>query len=599
MAVDQIEIYQRAHALRVWMKERGLDGFVVPSSDPHDSEYTPAHWKSREWLSGFTGSAGTAVVTLLKGGLWTDSRYFIAAAEQLRDGPFELMKQGVAGTPSIADWLARELAPGDKVGIDGHCCSWELWNSLEERLQQCGVTITDVGDPFDELWENRPPIPKTHIRVHPRKYAGLSVWEKFDIVRTCLRTWDVYGVLIPQLDDVAWLLNLRGDDVEYNPVFVAYVLLLEDSVWLYIDSEKLTGTVKKHLERSAVTLRPYEAIYTDLAALGDQAILTPAKANVSLVSALKKPIPSTTPLALIKARKNPVEVAGFHRCMERDGVALVKFMRWLKPAVKRGGVTEMGVDRKLHELRSEDALYRGPSFGTIAAYGDHGAIVHYEATPQTDRELKPRGFLLLDTGAQYLDGTTDITRTIPLGPLTAKQRKVYTLVLKAHIQLAMACFPEGLPGTNIDAIGRRFLWNEGLDYGHGTGHGVGSYLCVHEGPFQIRKEYMSAPLNSSMTVTNEPGVYCEGEFGVRIENVMYTYRVKGGGDDGEKFLGFEPLTLCPIDREPIILDMITAEEEKWFDRYHRFVLDRLMPLLEDPDDMEWLRRATRPLRGRD
>lgn len=591
---DQLIYYERQAALQNWMSEHDIVGFIVPSSDPHGSEYLPDHWKGREWLTGFDGSAGTAVVTLAGSFLWTDSRYWLQAADQLKDGPYELKKIGQ--DESIGSYLAGYMTGRGRVGIDGRCCTVEMWDELAAELADGGLELVDAGDPFEELWQDRPPVPKGKVKIQPVKFAGWGAQQKMDMMRQSVNDkFGCYGLVVSQLDDIAWLLNLRGCDVEFNPVFVAYGLLLQDSMWLYIDEDKLTGTVRNHLKKNGVVTRPYEAIYTDLAALDEQLIMVPVKANKALLDATKNKVVHPSPIPYFKAAKTDKEIAGFRRAMERDGVALVKFMRWLKPAVRNGVVTEIDVDRKLHELRSEQDLYMGPSFGTIAAYGPHGAIVHYEATPETNVQLKPRGLLLLDTGAQYQDGTTDITRTIPLGPTTREEKYVYTLVLKAHIALAQAVFPEGISGTNIDAIGRKELWLAGLDYGHGTGHGVGSYLCVHEGPHQIRKENVPAPIFHSMTVTNEPGLYIEGAFGVRIENVELTYLSSPMLAEGRYYLMFEPLTLCPIDREPILTEMLSGDEIGWLDHYHSFVRARLEELLNDEADRRWLRRATRPL----
>lgn len=592
---DQLIYYERYAALQRWMMERDLKAFIVVSSDPHGSEYLPDHWKGREWLTGFSGSAGTAVVTVFdQGFLWTDSRYFLQAAAELEGGPFKLMKQGQ--DESVGSYLGGYFREDEKIGIDGRCCSVDMWDEIEMEFAAGGVVLVDAGDPFEEIWSDRPPIPQGKVKIQPVKFAGLTAQDKIRMIRTHLKNdLGCYGLVVSQLDDIAWLLNLRGSDVEFNPVFVAYALLLQDSMWLYIDENKLTGAVRNHLKKNDVVTRPYEAIYSDLATLGEQRIMVSRKCNRALMQSVRVGRFHPSPITHIKAMKSPKEIAGFRRAMERDGVALCKFMRWLKPAVRRGGVTEIDVDRKLHELRSEQDLYMGPSFGTIAAYGEHGAIVHYEATEETNVELKPRGLLLLDTGAQYQDGTTDITRTIPLGPTTQEEKAVYTFVLKAHIALAQAVFPEGISGTNIDAIGRKELWRAGLDYGHGTGHGVGSYLCVHEGPHQIRKENMPAPIYNSMTVTNEPGIYMEGKFGVRIENVELTYLSPQLLGEGKRYLMFEPLTLCPIDREPILTELLHGDEIEWIDRYHEFVRARLEELLDDEADRRWLRRATRPL----
>ena len=581
------------------MRRERLAAFIFPSTDPHNGEYVPDHWKGREWISGFNGSAGTAVVTLTSAALWTDSRYFLAAEQQLSETEFKLMRMRVETTPSIAEWLGSELADSDlkEVGIDGTVSSWNDVESLVAELRnEGGLTLRTNLDPLDIIWTDRPAVPLNAVEIHDMKFAGESAPDKIGRIRKALRKKHADGMLTAALDNIAWMLNLRGSDVHCNPVFVSYLLVTMQRVTLFVDSRKLDDTVKDYLRSIGVEHKEYSEVGEALRRYPDYSVLIdPDEVNYTLAKTVKcgKVVREESPVPMMKAVKNPVEIEGFRRSMLRDGVALVKFMRWLKPAVERGGETEMSVDRKLTALRAEQDLFCGISFDTIAAYQEHGAIVHYEATPETDAPLKPEGFLLLDSGAQYKDGTTDITRTIPLGPLTDVQKRVYTLVLKGHIQLERAKFPDGASGTQLDAIARMPMWREGINYLHGTGHGVGAFLNVHEGPHQIRMEWKPAPLRAGMTVTDEPGIYLAGRFGVRIENTLLIYRY--AETEFGRFLQMQPLTLFPIDREPIIVEMLTEEEIKWLDAYHLQVYKALSPLLSDAADRDWLRVKTLPL----
>lgn len=590
-------ICKRVEALREVMRREGINAFIFPSTDPHNGEYVPAHWEGRKWISGFDGSAGTAVVTMDDAALWTDSRYFLAAEEQLRGTGFSLMKERVEGTPSVSRWLGMKLSAvkSPVVGVDGTVNAAASVEALIAELRaEGGITVRTNFDPLDVIWADRPPVPADKAVIHPLEYAGEPCHEKLARIRQALKERHACGMLAAALDDIAWTLNLRGTDVHCNPVFVSYLLIESERATLFIDRDKLTPGVEAYLKGEGVGTAGYADVSKALAAYGEYNILMDdGEINYNLFNAarcLKVVAPS--PIPAMKAVKNNVEIEGFRNAMLRDGVALVKFMRWLRPAVEAGGQTEMSVSAKLEELRAAQPLYRGLSFDTIAAYQEHGAIVHYEPTPATDVPLRPEGFLLLDSGAQYLDGTTDITRTVALGPVTDEQRLVYTLVLKGHIGLELCRFPRGASGTQLDAIARKDLWRYGLNYLHGTGHGVGSYLNVHEGPHQIRMEYKPAPLVEGMTVTDEPGIYLPGLFGVRTENTLLIapYKETQFG----RFLQFEPLTLCPIDTEPIILDMLTAEERDWLNAYHKTVYDRLSPHL-DGEDLAWLTAACAPV----
>lgn len=592
------EIAERLSRLRELMRREHLSAFIFPSTDPHNSEYVPQHWEGRKWMSGFTGSAGTAVVTLTSAAVWTDSRYFLAAADELSGTEYQLMKERMPGTPTIAQWLGHELAdaPTTEVGVDGSCLSAEEVEALVAELRvNGGLTLRTNLDPLAEIWTSRPPIPTCKVYVHQQRYAGVSAHDKLSALRSQLALRHADGMLVCALDDIAWLLNLRGQDVHCTPVFVGYVLVSVDAATLFIDKAKLTPEVEQYLANEGVGVAPYTAVTEALRRYNDyNLLLDPAEVNYTLwrAAAQLRVVRAASPVPAMKAVKNEAEIEGFHHAMLRDGVAMVRFLKWLKPAVQTGGETELSAAEKLRALRAEQPLFRDLSFDTIAAYAAHGAIVHYEPTAESDVPLRPEGLLLLDSGAQYLDGTTDITRTIALGPVTDEERKVYTLVLKGHLQLQNLCFPDGACGSQLDAVARMAMWHEGMNFMHGTGHGVGAYLNVHEGPHQIRMEWRPAPLHACMTVTDEPGLYLAGRFGVRTENTLLVvpYRETEFGS----FLRFEPLTLCPIDKAPIVPEMLSVDERAWLNTYHRHVYEALYPLLE-PDEQKWLADACAPL----
>lgn len=591
------EINQRLESLREVMRREHLSAFIFPSTDAHQSEYVADHWQGRTWISGFNGSAGTAVVTMKSAALWTDSRYFLAAEEQLKGTEFQLMKLKIEGTPTISEWLAQELqGENAEVGLDGMVNSYhETMGLIADLRKSGGITVRTNFDPLGLIWTDRPAIPANPVEIQPMEFAGESVASKISRIRTALRQRHADGMLISVLDDIAWTLNLRGTDVHCVPVFVSYLLISSQQVSLYVDSAKINDEVKAYLTENGISLYPYNKVAEGLERYSEYNILLDGdETSYFLWKTVKcqEIIAGNSPVPAMKAQKNDREIAGFRQAMLRDGVAMVKFLRWLKPAVEAGGQTEISIDRKLTSLRAEQHLFRDISFDTIAGYQAHGAIVHYEATPETDVALKPEGLILIDSGAQYQDGTTDITRTIALGPVTEEMKHVYTLVLKGHIQLELAKFPDGASGTQLDALARECMWREGYNYLHGTGHGVGSYLSVHEGPHQIRMEWKPTPLRAGMTVTDEPGLYLSGKFGVRIENTLLIkdYQTTEFG----KFLQMESLTLCPIDLTPVDFSMLQPEEIEWLDTYHRDVFEKLSPYLEG-EDLEWLREATRPV----
>lgn len=601
-------VNQRLEDLREVMRREHLSACIFPSTDPHQGEYIPDHWKGREFISGFNGSAGTAVVTLTSAALWTDSRYFIAAADQLKGTEYQLMKLKIEGTPTIAEWLGKECGAGAEVSIDGWCSSSNAVKELIADLRkEGGITVRTNLDPLKLIWRNRPVIPENPVELYPMKYAGESAKDKIARIREALRKRHADGMLMAALDDIAWTLNLRGTDVHCNPVFVSYLLISSKTVTLYINKVKLSPEVLAYLDAENIKVEDYEQVENGLKQYFEYNILLdPDEVNYRLYEVVRNKgkmndlqkteiVEEESPVKRMKTVKNDTEIAGFRSAMLKDGIAMTKFLYWLssyigKPEISE--LTEIAIDEKLTSLRAEQPLYRDISFDTIAGYGTHAAIVHYEATPETDIPLQPKGMLLLDSGAQYLDGTTDITRTIALGPLTDLEKQIYTLVLKGHIQIELCKFPSGSSGTQIDILARKDMWREGLNYLHGTGHGVGTYLNVHEGPHQFRMEWKPAPLVAGMTITDEPGIYLPDRCGARTENTLLIVPYKE--TEFGKFLQFESLTLCPIDKAPIVREMMTQEEIQWLNDYHQRVFDTLSPHLS-VEESAWLRTACVPL----
>lgn len=593
------EIKLRLARLRELMKREHLSAFIFPSTDAHQSEYVADHWRGREWISGFNGSAGTAVVTMKSAALWTDSRYFLAAEEQLEDTEYQLMRLKMEGTPTITEWLGKELqdVQSPEVGLDGMVNSYNYVKDLSYSLRKLGgITLRTNLDPLEQIWENRPSLPANPVEIQSLEYAGETLVSKVARIRKSLRELHADGMLVSALDDIAWTLNLRGTDVHCNPVFVSYLLIESDKVSLFVDDNKLSPEVKQYLQDNQVSLYNYNKVEKCLESYSEYNILLDGdETSYYLWKTVKcqEIVAAASPIPAMKAVKNKAEIEGYRSAMLKDGVAMVKFLKWLKPAVEAGGQTEISIDEKLTSLRAEQNLFRDISFDTIAGYAQHGAIVHYEATPETDVVLKPEGLILIDSGAQYQDGTTDITRTIALGAVSEEMKHIYTLVLKAHIQLELVKFPDGASGTQLDAVGRECMWREGYNFLHGTGHGVGSYLCVHEGPHQIRMEWMPTPLRAGMTLTDEPGLYLAGKFGVRIENTVLISDYMS--TEFGKFLQIEPLTLCPIDTTPIDVDMLLPEEIDWLNAYHHSVYEKLSPFLDEEEKI-WLENATKPIK---
>ena len=589
-------IKKRIQDLRQWMVQANVEAFIIPSTDPHLSEYVAPHWQSREWISGFTGSAGTVVVTQQEAGLWTDSRYFLQAAQQLEGSGIDLYKEMLPETPSITEFLCQRLKAGESVGIDSSVFSMQEANRLEKELAGWQIYLQALPDPMETIWINRPNLPEAPAYLYETKYAGKTCAEKLETLHSEMKSIGVNAILLSALDEIAWTLNLRGSDVHCNPVVVSYLLVSMEEAHYFIEPQKLTEEVCNFLKDNHITYHPYKDIYTFLTELKDTDILlTPDKTNYAIYTAASRSCrikEAPSPVALLKAVRNEQEIQGLRAAMHRDGVALVKFLKWLEKAVPQGGQTEMSIDRKLHELRAEQPLYMGESFDTIAGYGPHAAIVHYEARPETDAPLQPRGFLLLDSGAQYLDGTTDITRTIALGPLTEEEKTDYTLILKGHIDLAMAVFPEGTRGAQLDVLARMPIWQHHMNFLHGTGHGVGHFLNVHEGPQSIRMNENPVTLRPGMVTSNEPGVYKANSHGIRTENLVLT--VSAGEGMFGHYLKFETVTLCPICTRGIIRDMLTQEEINWLNQYHQTVYEQLSPSLNE-EERQWLKQACKEI----
>ena len=589
-------INDRLQDLRALFSQEGIQAFIIPSTDPHLSEYVAPHWKSREWISGFTGSAGTVVITTSQAGLWTDSRYFLQAAQQLEGTEIKLYKEMLPETPSISAFLSTQLTPGDAVGIDGKMFSAEEVERMQAELQKCQIEVKSISDPLDKLWTDRPPMPEAPAFIYETQYAGKSSIEKIAIIRKELKKCNAKALFLSALDEIAWTLNLRGNDVHCNPVLVSYLLIEENETHYFIQPQKITAEVATYMKEAGVNLHAYEEAETYLSRISvESLLLNPAKTNYAMYSAVNpdcRIIHGASPVTLLKAIRNEQEIAGIHAAMQRDGVALVKFLKWLEASVSTGKETEISVDKKLHEFRAEQDLYMGESFDTIAGYKEHGAIVHYEATPETDVQLKPEGFLLLDSGAQYLDGTTDITRTIALGKLTEEEKTDYTLILKGHIALAMAVFPAGTRGAQLDVLARMPIWQRRMNFLHGTGHGVGHFLNVHEGPQSIRMNENPVTLQLGMLTSNEPGVYKAGSHGIRTENLVLV--VPAGEGMFGNYLQFETVTLCPICKKGIIKELLTSEEINWLNQYHQTVYEKLSTGL-NKEEQAWLKEATSQL----
>ncbi len=596
--MKKVPISERLKAMRQFMEEKNIDAFIVPSTDAHLSEYPPKYWESRKWISGFTGSAGTAVITKNKAGVWTDSRYFLQAADELDGTGFDLFKMGQPGTPDMTDWIIEQVEQGGTVGIDGLIYVASDAITLKNRLEATGIRLETSFDPFAEIRTDRPDIPKNKIFTLPVDIAGETVKSKINRVNEELKKLNADGVIVVTIDTIAWLFNLRGNDVDYNPVAVAYAYVSESETMLFINPDKLTDETANFYKEQGIKISGYNDIFKYVANLpaNSSVCITGSKINYKLL----KTIPETCRIIdvpsfidLMKSVKNETELNGFRNAMIKDGVALVKFYMWLEKAVPKGDVTEVTVAEKLYEFRSQQDLFVGESFATIAGYGPNGAVIHYRAVPETCLKLKPEGLLLIDSGAQYKDGTTDITRTVALGELTEQMKIDYTLVLKGHIALATAIYPQGTRGSQLDILARKALWDNGLTYWHGTGHGIGHFLNVHEGPQNIRLEENPTQLQPGMVTSNEPGVYRANQYGIRTENLVVTQKKEVTEEFGT-FYDFETITLCPIDTKPIAKELLTEKEVQWLNDYHSMVYNKLKELLNG-EEKAWLKEKTKAI----
>jgi Xaa-Pro aminopeptidase len=586
-------VNERIQALRSAMAAHGLDAYVIPSSDPHQSEYVADHWKSREWISGFSGSAGTVVITADHAGLWTDSRYFLIAEEQLKGSEVELHKLDIPHTPQHRDWVRENLAEGSKVGFDGRLFSVGQVRRIVKDFKGKNLELDSEADLISEIWADRPVLPTGEIFEHDVKYAGATRAEKMTSLRE--KMGDSSHYLISTLDDIAWLFNLRGNDVECNPVFYAFAVVGKEMAWLFVENEKVTDSLKSQLNGDGVLLKPYGAledflknlsaedkVHVDLGSTSNQVFNAIKKENLTEGKNLVQPL---------KAIKNPTEIEHFRQVMVKDGVALTKLFRWLEKTIEERPVPEIEVAEKLIEFRRAQGDYFGESFHAIVGYRGNGAIVHYRPEAGTCADIRPEGILLLDSGGQYLDGTTDITRTVALSTPTDEQKRDNTLVLKGHIGLALAKFPEGTTGVQLDTLARMHLWQHGLNYGHGTGHGVGFFLNVHEGPQGFspvpHTPRANVTIDPGTLTSNEPGFYKTNEYGIRIENLVLCVEDKVGWDD-KKYYRFDTLTLFPIDLNLVDEKLLTPEEKKWLNEYHEEVFEKLSPHLNE-DEKAWMR----------
>ena len=589
------ETFPHLEALRDLMRSKHIDAVIIPGTDPHQSEYPSEHWKFRDYVSGFTGSNGTAVVTLDDAGLWTDSRYFLQAAEQLEDSGFTLRKENIPGEPTVLEWLGEVLDEDAVVGVDGRLFSLIEANRIEMFCAQNGFMFAPDFRAAEAIWTDRPARPMNPAFVHDEALAGEDVDSKISRVVDALDAADADGLLITALDEIAWLLNLRGSDVDYTPVVIAFAYVSEDERALFIDSEKVTSEVKDHLKKYGVKIKDYDDMEKFLGKISSTAtvMVDPNRVSDALGQAMIcNKTYMASPVIALKGVKNECQIAGFRQAMLYDGAAMVRMMMWLEQNVANG-ITEMDVDRRLQQERAAYASNRGDSFHMIAGYKDHGAIVHYEATDESAYTLAPDGLLLIDTGGQYLEGTTDITRTISLGNPTAAEKHDYTLILKGHLALARAVFPKGTMGVQLDVLARGPLWNEGMTYLHGTGHGVGHFLGCHEGPQSIRMEANPTPLELGMVTSNEPGIYKTGEYGIRTENLLLCVPACSNEEWGE-FYKFESLTLFPYDTTLMDMDMLNREEVKQINDYHAMVCERLRPLLS-ADEAQWLEQKCKSI----
>lgn len=591
-----MSVVERLEQLRKLMKENSIDAFIIPSSDPHQSEYVAERWKTRAWISGFTGSAGTVVVTADKAGLWTDGRYFLQAEEQLSGSTIELFKMGLPETVDYKTWINSELSEGQVVSFDPAVLSISQVDGLKAAFKKKKIKVASSSDLINEIWNDRPVFPDGKAVVQSVDFSGMERTEKFAALRENMKEEGVTHHLFASLDDIAWIFNVRGTDVKCNPVVMSYSVIGMDEVVLFINADKVEGEVRDQFEKDGVVIKDYAEVTDYLTALPEKSavFIDTARSSQNLLDAVKqdkvKVVRGTNMSQIMKAVKNDVEIEGMKKAHIVDGVAMVRFLHWIDNAIGKEEITEISASDKLEDFRKEGENFRGLSFDSISGYNEHGAIIHYSATPETSSTLKPEGFLLMDSGGQYLDGTTDITRTIVLGEITDRMKRDFTLVLKGHIKLSMTKFPQGFTtGAHIDAFARDAMWQHGLNYNHGTGHGVGAYLGVHEGPMGISPRWNETKLVPGMIMSNEPGYYESGEYGIRIENLILVVPVEE--TQWGQFLTFENVTMCPIDTRAVDVSLLTEEERGWLNTYHEEVYEKLSPML-DEEVKGWLRKMT-------
>ena len=581
--------------LQAKMRNESINAFIVFSADPHMSEYLPEEWQERSWLSGFTGSAGFIVVTQNKAALWTDGRYFVQAPIELEGSGIELMKDGVEGTPNYIDWIISEVPEGSKVAVNALVTSNSNWENLEQALISKNISVVDAPL-LEDIWTERVKSEtKNPIYIHPVERAGKSVVDKLGDIMNAMERKEASVHIISSLDDVAWTLNLRGSDVDCNPVFLGYIVLTKNEAKLFTDLDKLTVEARKLMDESNVKMLPYKEFFNDIARISGETILLAPNTNQKIFDVLKDNNSITVapaPGNLMKAQKNKAELAGFRTVMERDGVAMVKFLYWLKHNVGKEPMTEYSIGKTLQDFRAEGDNFVGESFGSIIGYKGNGAIVHYSAKAEGSKEVTNNGSILVDSGGQYLEGTTDITRTLALGAVSDEFKKDATLVLQGMIRLSMVKFPKGTRGTHLDAIARLPLWMNGKDYNHGTGHGVGSFMNVHEGPQNIRKDLNPQELLPGMVLSNEPGFYVENQYGIRHENLVAVTKVET--TDFGTFYEFETLTFCPFFKDIIVKEILLEEEIAWLNRYHKQCEEKIAKHL-DGEVKEWFLDLVKPL----
>ena len=589
-------ILDRLANLRKQMEKAGVQACFISGTDPHQSEYMPLHWQTRAYISGFTGSAGMVAVTMNQAALWTDSRYFLQATQQMEGTNIQLMKMRIEGTPSPARWLGQVLGAGATIGVDAELVAVSQYNNLKKELLHNKQQLKNTGDLLNAGWTNRPPLPETPVFEHELNYAGYSRLEKINQIRKGMKESGASATIVSALDDLAWTFNLRGQDVNYNPVFLGYALITEKEVQLFINPAKLPTEIREKLHHEEIQLKDYSEIYSSLKKLKGPLLIDPDRVNQLLIDSLPtaaEVIEQVSIPDMLKAIKSEVEIANFRKTMLLDGIAMVDFLFWLDHTIGQEKVDEYEVALKLDYFRSLQKGYRGISFFPIIGYNKTGAIVHRTVTKETANPVKREGMLLFDSGGQYLSGTTDITRTIILSEPSGQQQKDFTITLKGVIGMTNARFPEGTKGCNIDLFARKAMWENGMNYGHGTCHGIGYFLNVHEGPMSIRQEYNEHPICPGMVLSNEPAFYREGQYGLRTENVMLC--VEKEITEYGRFLGFETLTLCPIDKKLITKKYLTADEVDWINNYHQRVYRELSPLIDSAEKLEFLKNATEPI----